>query len=72
MSLCDRAKAVAKRIEESVKFTCDLEGITLVKNKDVDMFGRSYCIAIPDATYRYIWNVVFYTRKDEQFIFNFV
>lgn len=40
---------VAKKIEETVKFTCDLEGLTFVKNKEVDMFGRSYCIAIPNA-----------------------
>ena len=43
------AAAVAKKIEESVKFTCDLEGLTLAKNKEVDLFGRSYCIAIPNA-----------------------
>lgn len=43
------ATAVARKIDETVKFTCDLEGLTLAKNKEVDMFGRSYCIAIPDA-----------------------
>ena len=40
------ANAVARRIEETVKFTCDLEGLTLVRNKEVEMFGKSYCIAI--------------------------
>jgi hypothetical protein len=43
------ATAVARRIEETVKFTCDLEGLTLSRNKEVDMFGRSYSIAIPNA-----------------------
>ena len=43
------ASAVARKIEETIKFTCDLEGLTLIKNKEVDMFGRSYCIAIPNA-----------------------
>lgn len=43
------ANAVARRIEETVKFTCDLEGLTLVRNKEVEMFGKSYCIAIPNA-----------------------
>lgn len=43
------ANAVARRIEEAVKFTCDLEGLTLVRNKEVEDFGKSYCIAIPNA-----------------------
>lgn len=43
------ANAVAKKIEETVKFTCDLEGLTWVRNKEVDMFDKSYCIAIPNA-----------------------
>lgn len=43
------SNAVAKKIEETVKFTCDLEGLTLVKNKEVDVCGKSYCIAIPNA-----------------------
>lgn len=43
------AAAVGRKIDEAVKFTCDLEGLTLVKNKEIDMFGRSYCIAIPNA-----------------------
>lgn len=43
------AAAVSRKIEETVKLTCDLEGLTLVRNKEVDMFGKTYCIAIPNA-----------------------
>lgn len=43
------ANAVARKIEETVKFTCDLEGLTLVRNKEVEALNRSYCIAIPNA-----------------------
>ena len=43
------ANAVARKIEETVKFTCDLEGLTLVKNKEIDIFGRSYSITIPNV-----------------------
>lgn len=43
------ATAVARRIEEAVRFTCDLEGLTLVKNKEVDMFRKPYCIVIPNV-----------------------
>ena len=42
------SNAVARKIEETIKFTCDLEGLTLVKNKEIEMFGKSYCIAIPN------------------------
>ena len=42
------ANAVARKIEESVKFTCDLEGLTLVRNREVDEFDKSYCIIIPN------------------------
>ena len=43
------ANAVARKIDETVKFTCDLEGLTLVKNKEIEFLDRSYCIAIPNA-----------------------
>lgn len=43
------AAAVAKKIEDAVRLTCDLEGLTWVRNKEVDMFEKSYCIAIPNA-----------------------
>lgn len=43
------ANAVARKIEESVKFTCDLEGLTMVRNKEVDGFDKSYCIVIPNT-----------------------
>ena len=43
------ANAVARKIEETVKFTCDLEGLTMTKNKEVEILGKSYCIAIPNT-----------------------
>lgn len=43
------ASAVARKIEDTVKLTCDLEGLTLEKNKEVPLFERSYNIVIPNA-----------------------
>lgn len=42
------ATAVAKKIKETVKFTCDLEGLTLLYNKRVEELDKSYGIVIPD------------------------
>ena len=39
---------VAKKIEEAIRLTCDLEGITYVKNKNVDVFGKNYSFIIPN------------------------
>lgn len=39
---------IAKKIEEAIKLTCDLEGLTYVKNKNVDLFEKSYSFIIPN------------------------
>ena len=39
---------IAKKIEEAIKLTCDLEGLTYVKNKNVDFFEKSYSFIIPN------------------------
>lgn len=43
------ANIVARKIEDTIKLTCDTEGITYVKNKTVDRLGKSYNFVIPDV-----------------------
>lgn len=40
--------AFVRKVEEAVKLTCDLEGLTYVKNKSVDGFEGNYSFIIPD------------------------
>lgn len=40
--------AFVRKIEEAIKLTCDLEGLTYVKNKSVDGLERNYSFIIPD------------------------
>ena len=37
-----------RKVEESIKLTCDLEGLTYVKNKSVDGLEKNYGFIIPD------------------------
>lgn len=39
---------VFRKVEDAVKLTCDLEGLTYVKNKSNDVLGKSYFFTIPD------------------------
>ena len=39
---------ISKKIEEAIKLTCDLEELTYVKNKNVDVFEKSYNFTIPN------------------------
>ena len=40
--------AFVRKVEESIKLTCDLEGLTYVKNKSVDGLEKNYGFIIPD------------------------
>ena len=42
------ALTFVKKVEETIKLTCDLEGLTYVKNKSVDGLDRNYGFIIPD------------------------
>lgn len=43
------AGIVSRKVEDAVKLTCDLEGLTYAKNKTVRLFDKSYLFVIPDA-----------------------
>ena len=40
--------AFVRKVEEAIKLTCDLEGLTYVKNKSVDGLEKNYGFIIPD------------------------
>lgn len=40
---------IGKKIEDSIKLTCDLEGLTFEKNVVVPMFNRQFSFVIPSA-----------------------
>lgn len=42
------ANTVVKRIEEAIKLTCDLEGLTYVKDKSPDDFDKVFSFIIPN------------------------
>ncbi len=43
------AGVVNKKVEESVRLTCDLEGLTYAKNKIIICLDKSFLFAIPDV-----------------------
>lgn len=42
------ATIVTRKIEDAIKLTCDLEGLTYVKSKNVDTLEKSYSFIIPN------------------------
>lgn len=43
------ANIISRKVEDAVKLTCDLEGLTYVKNKQITTFDKSYMFTIPDV-----------------------
>lgn len=43
------AGIVTRKVEDTVKLTCDLEGLTYAKNKNIIAFDKSFLFTIPDA-----------------------
>ena len=43
------AGIVCRKVEEAVRLTCDLEGLTYAKNKLVNAFGKNFLFVIPDV-----------------------
>ena len=43
------AGIVIRKVEDAVKLTCDLEGLTYVKNKNIIAFDKSFLFTIPDV-----------------------
>lgn len=41
------ANIVCRKVEDAVKLTCDLEGLTYAKNKPVSLFDKSFMFVIP-------------------------
>lgn len=42
------AGVVCRKVEDAVRLTCDLEGLTYVKNKTIESLGKSFYFIIPD------------------------